>query len=223
MGPALTRHSGNSALPNGPRGLPFVVQASRLLARETQAGRLHHNDAKRRRGGMCCTRRGTPAPQRCARLSRSANNVTTNESQNSLFDNLAVGYSGPRCAPAGRTVLCAADDARPRVPRRGVRRCRAPPERARLTGDRIRARLGPPRRFIQRHTKRRTDSPDAHALWYNQSIAEGDVDFRSSRLGCLTFRSCDPAGPKQALADAKDIMAMKLWPREVEGRCCGFS
>ncbi len=34
---------------------------------------------------------------------------------NSFFDNLAVGYSGPLSGPAGRSVLCAADDARPRA------------------------------------------------------------------------------------------------------------
>jgi len=48
--------------------------------------------------------------------------------RNSLFDNSAVGDSGPRRASAGRIVLRAADDARPRVPRRGVRRRRTPAE-----------------------------------------------------------------------------------------------
>jgi len=52
---------------------------------------------------------------------------------NSFFDNLAVGYSGPRLARAGRTVLRAPDDAGPRAPRRGVRRRRTPSEGAGLT------------------------------------------------------------------------------------------
>jgi hypothetical protein len=44
---------------------------------------------------------------------------------------------------------------------------------------------------------------------YNQGIAEGADDLPSSRLGYQSFRSCDPVGPDEARADAKDIIAMK--------------
>ena len=86
------------------------------------------------RQGRASDRAGIP---RCGFLVRQI--------PNSFFDNLAVGHSGPRFAPAGQGVLRAADGARPRFRRHGGRRRRTPPAASSVSsrGSKTKDGVGP--------------------------------------------------------------------------------